>query len=819
MQALKEFRTRTKSYADLINAAAMIDDGVLLNKDGSLTAAWYFQGEDLGSASPTELALQAERVNQILSRFGNGWAIHVDAVRMPSSDYPDSKFPDRTTREIDRERKAAWEKEGAHYETVQALALTYTPPLTVEASFRESLVTRDDTEAKSKESRADRILRGFKQSISDFESFMAGTVKMQRMHTTESGMDDLLRYMHYCATTKNHPIRLPAVPMYLDTIVGSEDFIGGLEPKVGGKHLRCVTIGGFPSASFPAFLDQMAYLPFPMRFSTRFIFLDPQYAAGVIDKMRKKWKQQVRGFKDQMFRTANGPVNLDALNLANDGEIALSEARSGSVRFGYYSATGIVAHENPVTADEYAREVSKILENLGFTARVETVNAVEAFLGSIPGHTVENVRRPMMHTLNLAHLMPLTTIWPGLSRNPCPFYPQPAPPLTFSATTGATPFRISLHVGDVGHTLVLGMTGGGKSTLLGLLMAQHFRYSKAQVFAFDKGYSALPLVSAAGGKHYDLASDDSKLSFAPLVEIDSDDELLWAADWIESLLVLQSTKENPLAGPDSRKAIYDALKRLRLSPKENRSLTEFLSGLQMAGEQGRAVKNAIAQYTREGPGGQLLDSQEDGLSGEVSPFQVFEMEHLLDKKETLVVPVLLYIFHRIEKSLKGQPTLIILDEAWVALRNAVFAEKIREWLKVLRRANAAVIFATQSLTDIIDSPLKSVLLESCPTKILLANPEARNEIGARAYQQIGLTATQAGIVARMAPKREYYYLSPLGKRVFNLGLGPVALSFVGASGKEDIAKVRELIAEHGNMWPARWLESRGLHDAAKHWVS
>ncbi len=132
----------------------------------------------------------------------------------------------------------------------------------------------------------------------------------------------------------------------------------------------------------------------------------------------------------------------------------------------------------------------KILENLGFTARVETVNAVEAFLGTIPGHTIENVRRPIMHTLNLAHLMPLTTIWPGLARNPCPFYPQPAPPLTFAATTGATPFRLSLHVGDVGHTLVLGMTGGGKSTLLGLLMAQHYRYAKAQIFAFDKGYSA-----------------------------------------------------------------------------------------------------------------------------------------------------------------------------------------------------------------------------------------------------------------------------------------------------------------------------------------
>ena len=144
----------------------------------------------------------------------------------------------------------------------------------------------------------------------------------------------------------------------------------------------------------------------------------------------------------------------------------------------------------------------------------------------------------MLHSRNLADLLPLTSAWPGEETNPCPFYPKGSPPLCHVATTGATPFRLNLHVGDVGHTLVFGPTGSGKSTLLTLLMAQFFRYPDAQVFSFDKGYSAYVLTSAAGGYHYDLGLDD--ISFCPFALIDQDPERLWAHDWLELLVRRQS---------------------------------------------------------------------------------------------------------------------------------------------------------------------------------------------------------------------------------------------------------------------------------------
>ena len=110
----------------------------------------------------------------------------------------------------------------------------------------------------------------------------------------------------------------------------------------------------------------------------------------------------------------------------------------------------------------------KTIQNLGFSCRIETVNAVEAWRGSLPGDGYCNVRRVMLHTLNLADMLPITSVWAGLRENPSALMPKKSPPLMYAATTGATPFRFNLHVSDLGHTLIVGPSGAGKSTALGL---------------------------------------------------------------------------------------------------------------------------------------------------------------------------------------------------------------------------------------------------------------------------------------------------------------------------------------------------------------
>ena len=194
---------------------------------------------------------------------------------------------------------------------------------------------------------------------------------------------------------------------------------------------------------------------------------------------------------------------------------------------------------------------------------------------------------------------------------------------------------------------------------------------------------------------------------------------------------------------------------------------------------------------------------------------MFEIDELMALGEKNLIPVLLYLFRHFERSLTGAPALLVLDEAWIMLGHPVFREKIREWLKVLRKVNCAVLLATQSLSDAVRSGIFDVLLESCPTKILLPNEEADKGgtdqvAGPRdLYTLIGLNETEIDLLKNATKKRHYYVVSPDGRRLFELGLGPVALAFTAVSSREDIARVRALISAHGERWPEAWLAERG----------
>jgi len=815
MLNLREFRTKAKGFADLLNYAAIIEDGIALNKDGSLMAGWAYRGEDLDSSSDTELAALSARVNSVFTRRGSGWTLHVDAVRKPAVGYAlAGDFPDRTTRIIDEERRSQHRSSGAHFETRYFLVLTHLPPVDTENQFASLFIERGCANLGHNHL---RTLTAFKGALEEIEDGLSAWLRLRRLRgryvTGPDGQsffhDELLGHLNACITGLDHPVRLPPVPMYLDSILSSQDFYGDLRPRIGRMQIRPVSIVGYPLQSHPGMLDCLHRLPLAYRWSSRFIFLDAEIAKKQIASYEKKWFGRRKSLRSLIAEQAGGtpaPVNAHADAMASDAQSALAEASSGAVKFGYFTSVFLIMNEDSAQADAAAREVLKAVSDAGFGARLEDVNAVEAYIGSLPGHAYANVRRPLMHTLNVADLLPLTALWPGPEFHPCPHYPAKSSPLAYASTSGATPFRLSLHVNDVGHTLVLGPTGAGKSTLLGFLMAQHFRYANAQAFAFDKGYSAFVLCAASGGEHYDIAGEHAALSFYPLANLDQASERAWAAEWLETLVTLQGLQVRP----QHRQALVRALGLLAQS--DQRTFTDLVSTLQ-----DQELRDALTHYTLSGAMGSLLDADRDGLGSNI--FQVFEMENLMSLGPRNVVPVLLYLFHRIEQRLQGQPTLIVIDEAWLMLLNELFEAKIRDWLKTLRKSNAAVVFATHSPTDILNSRIASAIVESCPTKIVLPNPDAANPALAPAYAALGLSSKQIDIIAAAIPKRHYYYTSPLGRRLFDLDLGDVALSFVGAGSKSDISEVRSLMTAYGDMWPAMWLDARGLNEAARTWLN
>ena len=635
---------------------------------------------------------------------------------------------------------------------------------------------------------------------------------MMTRETSERGghrlarYDELFQFIRFCITGENHPVRLPEIPMYLDWLVTAE-LQHGLTPLVENRFLGVVAIDGLPAESWPGILNSLDLMPLTYRWSSRFVFLDAEEARTRLERTRKKWQQKVRPFFDQLFQTQSRSLDQDAMLMVAETEDAIAEASSQLVAYGYYTPVIILFDKDQSRLQEKCEGVRRLIQAEGFGARIETINATDAFLGSLPGVSYANIREPLINTRNLADIIPLNTVWSGSPVAPCPFYPAGSPPL-MQVASGSTPFRLNLHVDDVGHTLVFGPTGSGKSTLLSLIAAQFRRYADAQIFAFDKGGSMLPLTLGLDGDHYQIGGDidpstDGEaraLSFCPLAELSTDGDRAFASEWIEMLVALQGVAITP----DYRNAISRQIGLMATS--RGRSLSDFVSGVQM-----REIKDALHHYTVDGPMGQLLDAEEDGLA--LGAFQCFEIEELMNMGERNLVPVLTYLFRRIEKRLTGAPSLIILDEAWLMLGHPVFRDKIREWLKVLRKANCAVVLATQSISDAERSGIIDVLKESCPTKICLPNGAAREPGTREFYERIGFNERQIEIVATAIPKRDYYVVSPEGRRLFDMALGPVALSFVGASGKEDLKRIRALHFEHGAAWPLHWLQQRGIAHA------
>jgi type IV secretion system protein VirB4 len=804
---LKQHRARDAGLTDLLNYAAMVDDGVIVGKNGAFLAAWIYQGDDQASSTDEGREAVSFRINQALASLGSGWMIHVDAVRRPAPSYPDrglSHFPDPVCAAIDEERRRLFEGLGTMYEGYFVLTVTYFPPLLAQRKFVE-LMFDDEARVPDHKARTRHLIDAFQRECVHIESRLSSAVTLQRLRgkavVNEDGStvteDELLHWLQYCVTGMSHPVLLPSNPMYLDAILGGQELYGGVVPKIGRKFIQVVAIEGFPLESTPGILTALGELPCEYRWSSRFIFLDAHEAVRHLDKYRKKWRQKIRGFFDQVFNTHAGPVDQDAMAMVADAEAAIAEVNSGLVAQGYYTSVVVLMDENREALETSARQVEKLINRLGFAARIETINTMEAYLGSLPGHGVENVRRPLLNTMNLADLLPTSTIWTGERNAPCPLYPPMSPALMHCVTNGATPFRLNLHVRDVGHTFLFGPTGAGKSTHLALLAAQLRRYPGMAIYAFDKGLSLYPLARAAGGRHFTVAADDDRLAFCPLQFLGTKGDRAWAMAWIDTILALNDVATTPA----QRNEIGNAI--LSMHQSGAKTLSEFSVTIQ-----DEAIRDAIQQYTVDGSMGHLLDAEEDGLS--LSDFTVFEIEELMALGEKYALPTLLYLFRRIERQLTGQPAAILLDEAWLMLGHPAFRAKIREWLKVMRKANCLVLMATQSLSDAAQSGILDVIVESTATKIFLPNVYARDEDTASLYRRMGLNARQIEILATAIPKRQYYYVSEQGRRLYDLAIGPLAMAFVGATDKESVQAIQALEAKWSDGWVDVWLAGRGL---------
>jgi type IV secretion system protein VirB4 len=382
MMNLAEYRRSNTRLADFLPWAALVDEGIILNKDGSFQRTAKFRGPDLDSAVPAELVAIAGRLNNALRRLESGWAIFVEAQRHSAGSYPPNTFPDTASALVDAERRAQFEEAGAHYESSYFLTLLYLPPDEGTAKA-ERLLYEGSNRTVGADAR--EVLRRFvdrtNRVLQLIEGFMPECAWLDDHET--------LTYLHSTVSTKRHRVRVPEIPMYLDALLADRPLTGGLEPMLGSAHLRVLTVVGFPTATTPGILDDLNRLAFAYRWSTRAIMLDKTDATKLLTRIRRQWfakrKSVAAILKEVMTNEASALLDTDAHNKAMDADAALQELGSDEIGEAFVTATITVWDNDPATADEKLRLVEKVIQGRDFTCMIETVNAVEAWLGSLPG--------------------------------------------------------------------------------------------------------------------------------------------------------------------------------------------------------------------------------------------------------------------------------------------------------------------------------------------------------------------------------------------------------------------------------------------------
>jgi type IV secretion system protein VirB4 len=809
MFLIKEYTDGPSGFPSLINYFEFVSEGVVLNRDGSLLGCFYYSGPDMDSSLGQEEDQLVSQINGIFQTFGNGWSVHFDLIRIPAIDYPkENHFDNPTSLLIENKRRTDYEKEGEHFENTYVVSFCFLPSVVENEKVNSIFVINSKKEERTK---MDFVINLFNQKLAEFEGSIGNRIHIKRMESLE-----VMTFLHRCISGQKQIVPVPNPPCYLNHYLGAHEFVAGHELMVDDNHVGVITLTQFPYENFSGILSILSALPFEYRFSTRFRFYDPIDALNVVNQYQGKYMgmvynvwQTIMGAFGKDPRQDPDAANRAVLSKIEETKRAQEAIELSQVNFGYATFVVLVFDKSKDQCKRKMEYIRDLLNNNRLPAIIEKSNSVEAFLGSFPGDIFRNIRKPFISTLNLANMVALTDIWSGYQYNPCPLYPKNSPPLFYAATSGTTPFRFSAHVEDVGHGIALGSTGSGKSTLLSLILNSALRYPGSNVFSFDNGFSQFALTHALGGKFYNIMGEDDELSFCPLSELEDPAVQKWACGWIETIV----TKQGVIVTPIIRSAIDQAIR--DTSKSKSKSLSDFYLNLQ-----NDEIKEALKQFVqiKDGFMSSLLDAKEDVFKA--GRFQTFEISSLLALDKRLSTPVLLYLFHKIERSLKGQPAYIIIDEGWRIMLDETFMTYWIEFLRTLRKKNACVILATQSLSDIVNSPYVSIINENCFTKIFLPNPTANDPDSRSLYEAFGLNDRKIQIISEATPKKEYYVVSrDIGQRLIDLKLSPLELAFYGVGTMlQDRQKIKELQKEFGDRWVAKWLEIKGFKEEAEEWL-
>lgn len=753
----------------------LYEDGLILTKDWGLMKVWYITYPDASLSTDV-----ADEISERIARLFHG---HPESIKETKVTYwfVTGRIP--MTLVVNPSRSGLVNMTKTDYEIEK-----YRDDIFADAAMNDVNISYACCKVQVKldaNGITPQTRRKAEQLFTSFETAL-GTIGARALPCTcdDSNEDqNIMVFLKYMTGIDYANYKCPPQGMHNVSQFLSTNFLTKGQPmKLGDYYIQMLTVNAFPGVTYPNILVGIEQLPFCFKWVTRWTPMSNWDSQEAAKNLRKDYRAGAKSFKTAAYEAGTGQdsgnYEFQALTDIQEMEEVLVDLTHGETMG---EMTSVILLYSKVIEDlpKMVQEVRKVITSQGFDVIVEDKTSnFPAWKSSIPGDSVSNRRKPLVTASNISHIVPFTSMYHGsitnkhLARISGVNWPHAIGRLS---TNELYYLNLNGPTDDVGHTFIVGSTGGGKSVLLAFLASQWMRYPNSRVILFDKDMSFERLCRSTDGAIYVPSAENSDLTFMPLSRINTRPDQ--AADWIYSVVESSGVSVTP----EMKEKVMYVCEHWDSSIPTVKRFVENLKGYDPTNQ---ALPSLQALLNNDSMA-KLFGSERDTFNA--SSFKrktMIEMGPLMNMGDYAVLPTLQFLFDRMDELFDSdpQPTLLIMDEAWKFLTHKVFRAKIKEWLKTLRKKNVFVMFAIQNLNDIDDA---EEFLTSCHTRIYLPNSALRGE-GAVAvkdlYRKMGVTDYEIEIIGNAERKRHYYIQQEEGSALVDFCIDSFHLARIAKRG-------------------------------------
>ena len=737
-----------------INLCGFWNEISFLTKSGDLGMVLRVPGVDYESLDSGEQEYAVKRLESVLKAFGSGFHIYQYLFKSNRPEIPFASYDDPVVETAIDQRRQFFEAKRDHLYEVEifycivlegarsktGISAAFTRLFRDPVGALEELKMQFASEAMKTllRSQIEQDLARLTQRVQGFVRQLADLMQIEVLNQQGqfTFFRRLLNYDEWRIGGRPQSTQFLDYQVVNSNIEAERDHL-----RVGEHVVRVLTMKEAITETRPLVLDALLKIPANFMVCTEWTPLATDKARKEVNKRRRHFNMSKTGFVSQMGNDATRTNPRDVLideskqaDIENLGDClrALGDGQS----LGDFSLTIVLHGKEKRELDQLIGEFTSVFTNADGNLFTETYNQLNAYFAIVPGNYALNLRKLYLLNANYADLSFLFTILPGEKTNAH----LGTEYLAVLETDNSTPYYLNLHNGEVAHTLILGMTGSGKSYFCNFILQNAQKYVPL-TFIFDIGGSFQSLTHIFGGSYLNVGQEARDFTINPFSLAPDKENLQFLFSFFR-VLIEGSGQRYRLDFKEERR-LWDAIERTYMLEPDQRTLSNFAN---IVGE----LKERLHRWARGGQYGFLFDNAGDTLS--FSRFQTFNFHGWSDAPEVLE-PLLFYVLHRASNEIADPKKLatfkmFLLDEAWLFIKNETIRNYVVQAQKTWRKHNAAMILATQSIKELQESGMLQIVSESCPTKIFLANPEMDRDVYRDAFH---LNDTELDLIAGLVP--------------------------------------------------------------------